>query len=1419
MPEDDCLQRIATIDNMRSAWVKARHYAQTEEFFFDAYAYRRFEEHLEAKLSGLQHELLDGTYRPSPLRQLVIPKGEQTRRLYFLNPRDSVVIQAAMNVVGPDFEAGFSPDSYGNRLAVGEDESPQVYRRWQDLYGDYVSAVRRFLNEGPEAWYLITDIEDFYPSVELDRLRGLIAARIHDERALELVLSFLDVEAFDSHEQLQPVRGLPPGALHAHFFANIYLTELDNLAGEHTLGYARYVDDICFVCRDESSLLRAEDKLTEYLERWQHGFKEDKTTRRPVSDWEPLIDHTRKLKYARRLDLMAALDTPSNDIDVAADAEALLHDLYFVVETSGDVERLIGDAGFVVGQLSTLEAANMESVVYSLLQVRPLRPSTMRVLLGCLLELELPEPSPRFQLQLTPSQQDGGYLRVSILQLLPFFSTRAAGIRDVLIGDLCRDANYLVRAAAYMALRVLVERGALSVTVDELRDLRRAETSPYALERLINCYSVAEGDNAWVSLVSVLTSEGRAYSEAVARVVCELLASQRMQPALLETVFPSFEQVGHLDAGTCVYLFYMTTRFGASWMVSRVLECARDTLGPTLADRLFSVILSEVMEQLALGGELGRLLQFSEQVDMLGFGSEASLGLEEVIGRTTDREMLERARARREAVGPLGVSSELPAWYVRDPRCPRGRYRESRGDRDYVCLAFDSEATGRVGTLELISATRLVEGGFRDSDEWFANLDRLSAAGVVSLIEQGSYRESGQEMVFSLYEQPQGFRTLAQWLNDPVLSQGLFSVPAVVKLSLALLEALRQTGEGVAGAVSVDPLNVLWSPAESRVMLLNLGSSLRIPSYQCGVADCPEPYTLGEVGPSAASYSLGLLILQLLTRQCPIQLISRTRSRYGRRVSLDEVLDIPGISPHLRQILGRMLTRVPDYRYLSLSWLTKDLEDALGWELSQAQQPQTDKASAAWRTLSDFLVFRLGIVSRNPDLRIRPPIPRAGEMLNALSGSLGYLPEHALSLWNTAIRVRAPSPEFPSGLQARTLSPEGRRLVGIAEGWENRAGSKHGKVHPLAPLSKLCLYHTLAVEASSCLAGFLLGHRDVPEAALTRSRDMVLKMMAELRDRRTATFAVRLVDRPSIAIRVALSQDDLQQMQEFLLWLRGDFSAHRGLRAISLKAIGLFLALCAQDCDVLRGRRVVARSVTLVRAQGGQIRVESLWQLLKDFSVLDGEIAGFQETVAGQRAGHQTGRSLAAAEAWTRIPEMLRLLRRLRPARRWAAELYSYDYWGHEGVVELCLPRSGTLTFHVSEVFISGYLIKGRDARRPVRVDVLEATGFGPRRLCSVLAPSTYFRRLPASTRLWSPSALARWMRAHRYWRRVALTCIGLGLPSAAIWVAIVPLGMSIPRPVVGAANLLSALLLNLLGSSIERILATWCPEDAQLVE
>ena len=101
MLPENLFDRIVSIDNLRSAWVKAEQYARTEEVYFDTYAYNVFGEHLEANLVALRYELLDQTYRPAPLRYISVPKGDQVRKLYFAAPRDCVVIQAVINIIGP----------------------------------------------------------------------------------------------------------------------------------------------------------------------------------------------------------------------------------------------------------------------------------------------------------------------------------------------------------------------------------------------------------------------------------------------------------------------------------------------------------------------------------------------------------------------------------------------------------------------------------------------------------------------------------------------------------------------------------------------------------------------------------------------------------------------------------------------------------------------------------------------------------------------------------------------------------------------------------------------------------------------------------------------------------------------------------------------------------------------------------------------------------------------------------------------------------------------------------------------------------------------------------------------------------------------------------------------------------------------
>src|SRR6516164_3469417 len=76
---------------------------------------------LEAWLAGVREELVSKTYRPDPVRRVMIPKpnGEGERALGIPTIRDRVIQTAAKLVLEPIFEADFEGSAYGYRPARG----------------------------------------------------------------------------------------------------------------------------------------------------------------------------------------------------------------------------------------------------------------------------------------------------------------------------------------------------------------------------------------------------------------------------------------------------------------------------------------------------------------------------------------------------------------------------------------------------------------------------------------------------------------------------------------------------------------------------------------------------------------------------------------------------------------------------------------------------------------------------------------------------------------------------------------------------------------------------------------------------------------------------------------------------------------------------------------------------------------------------------------------------------------------------------------------------------------------------------------------------------------------------------------------------------------------------------------------------
>jgi retron-type reverse transcriptase len=190
---------------------------------------------------------------------------EAKERLISAAPyRDRVVHHALCTVIEPLFERGFIHDSYACRIGKGQHRA--------------VECLQSFCRRWPYA--LKCDIRKFFPSIDHEILKGLIAKRIKDRSVLDLCGKIIDgsnpqggaATYFPGDDLFAPHlrrRGLPIGNLTSQFFANVYLDPLDRFVKEilHVRGYVRYCDDFVLFGNSPRELLAWRERLRGRLDR------------------------------------------------------------------------------------------------------------------------------------------------------------------------------------------------------------------------------------------------------------------------------------------------------------------------------------------------------------------------------------------------------------------------------------------------------------------------------------------------------------------------------------------------------------------------------------------------------------------------------------------------------------------------------------------------------------------------------------------------------------------------------------------------------------------------------------------------------------------------------------------------------------------------------------------------------------------------------------------------------------------------------------------------------------------------------------------------------------------------------------------------------------------------------------------------
>lgn len=219
----------------------------------DGVTVETFRDQIRSGWPGTREQLLNGTYKPQPVKRVEIPKpGGGVRLLGIPTLMDRLIQQAFLQVLTPIFDPEFSDHSYGFRPG----------RRAHDA----VRKARDYVEEG-YGWVVDIDLERFFDRVNHDMLMARVARKVEDKRVLKVIRGFLQSGVMVNGVVMDTGEGTPQGGPLSPLLANILLDDLDRELTGRGHRFVRYADDCNIYVRSHRAGQRVLESVCSFLEK------------------------------------------------------------------------------------------------------------------------------------------------------------------------------------------------------------------------------------------------------------------------------------------------------------------------------------------------------------------------------------------------------------------------------------------------------------------------------------------------------------------------------------------------------------------------------------------------------------------------------------------------------------------------------------------------------------------------------------------------------------------------------------------------------------------------------------------------------------------------------------------------------------------------------------------------------------------------------------------------------------------------------------------------------------------------------------------------------------------------------------------------------------------------------------------------